>query len=233
MFSSKQRLIFIMALAACPASVFCQPTAPSADPPEPQQKHIFGIIPNFRTSATLDRYEPLTAKEKFKIAAQDSFDRGTFALAAAFAGEAQLSNSNPSFGQGVKGYAHYFAASYADWVIGNFMTEGVFPTVLHQDPRYFRRGTGSGFSRLGYSMGQIFLTHGDSGHRQFNFSEILGNSTAVGASMAYYPEGRNFGDAASKLGTQLAVDMASNVMKEFWPDISRKFAKKHPAAPTN
>jgi hypothetical protein len=53
-----------------------------------------------RVRARAQNYEPLTPKEKFKIASQDSFDRGTFVLAAAFAGEAQLTNSNPSFGQG-------------------------------------------------------------------------------------------------------------------------------------
>jgi len=175
----------------------------------------------------LQPYKPLTVAEKFKIARQDSFDRGTVALAAAFAGEAQLSNSNPSFGQGVKGYAHYFDTAYGDFVIGDYMTEGIYPAILHQDPRYFRRGKGSFVSRLGYSAGQIFLTHGDSGHTQFNFSEVLGNSTAVAVSMAYYPENRDFGDAISKLGAQLGVDMASNIIKEFAPDISRKFSRRH------
>lgn len=171
-------------------------------------------------------YKPITPREKFRIAAQDSFDRGTVALAAAFAGESQLSRSNPSFGQGVEGYAHYFGTAYADFVVGNYMTEGIFPTILHQDPRYFRKGTGKGLARLGYAAGQIFWTTNDSGHGQFNFSEVGGNSTAVAISMAYYPENRDVGDAVSKLGSQLAVDMAANVMKEFWPDIERKFSHK-------
>jgi hypothetical protein len=190
-------------------------------------KRIFWIIPNFRTSPTLDHYKPLTAEEKFKIATQDALDRGTFALAAAFAGESQLSNSNRSFGQGVKGYAHYFVTAYADYAIGDYMTEGIFPTLLHQDPRYFRKGKGSGMARLGYACGQIFVTHSDSGRMVPNYSEVVGNSAAVAISMAYYPENRDAADAASKLGTQLAVDMVSNVLKEFWPDLSRKFSKKH------
>jgi hypothetical protein len=76
-------------------------------------------------------------------------------------------------------------------------------------------------------MGQIFLTHGDSGKTQFNFSEVVGNSTAVAISMSYYPDNRSASDAATKLGTQLAVDMVSNILKEFWPDLSRKLSKKH------
>jgi hypothetical protein len=198
----------------------------AAAPAEPESKRIFWIIPNFRTSPTLAEYKPLTPSEKFHIAKLDTFDRGTVALAAAFAGEAQLSNSNPSFGQGVKGYAHYFGTAYADFAIGNYMTEGVFPTILHQDPRYFRKGQGSGIARLGYACGQIFWTHNDSGRGQFNYSEVGGNSTAVAISMAYYPENRDVGDAVTKLGGQLAVDMASNVLKEFWPDLARKFSHR-------
>jgi len=192
-----------------------------------ENKRILGIIPNNRTWPSLKDYKPLSPREKFEIARQDSFDRGTVILAAVFAANAQLSNANPSFGQGMKGYSRYFGASYGDFIIGNYMSEAIYPTLLHQDPRYFRRGIGSVCSRLGYSIGQIFWTHTDSDHTQFNYSEILGNSTAVALSNAYYPESRNVTDAATKLGMQIGVDMASNVLKEFWPDVSRRFSTKH------
>jgi len=197
--------------------------------PEPRDKRLFGIIPNYRTSVLPNPYKPISAKEKFKIGRDDVFDRGTVVLAAAFAGGSQLSNSDRSFGQGVEGYGHYFITAYADLAIGNMMTESVFPTILHQDPRYFRRGTGSGKSRLGYALKQIFWTHTDSGGTQFNYSEIVGNSAAVAISTAYYPEGRDASTAVSKLGTQVAVDMLGNVLKEFWPDIRRKYS--HRSAP--
>jgi hypothetical protein len=196
-------------------------------PPEPKDKRIFFIIPNYRTFPSLTNYQPLTTKEKYKIATQDAFDPGTIVLGAAFAGEGQLSNSNRAFGQGVKGYAQYWASSYADFVVGDYMTEAVLPSLLHQDPRYFRRATGSVLSRLRFSMGQIFWTHNDSGSSGFNFSEVAGNATAVAISQAYYQGGRDAGSAVQKLCTQLGVDMASNVLKEFWPDVSRRFSRKH------
>ena len=190
----------------------------------PEAKRIFWIIPNFRTSPLLTPYQPIGAREKFHIATLDSFDRGTIALGALFGAEAQLTKANPSFGQGVPGYARYFATSYAGYVIGDYMTEAIFPVILHQDPRYFRRGSGGVWSRLGYAAGQIFWTHGDSGHGQFNFSEIAGNSAAVAISMSYYPDNRTALDAVSGLGSQLGVDMASNILKEFWPDLERRFS---------
>ena len=205
-----------------------QQAASSTDEPaELAPKRIFGVIPNFRTSPTMKDYTPLRPKEKFKIASQDSFDRGTLVLGALFAGEAQLAKSTPSFGQGVGGYARYFAASYTDFVVGNYMTEAIYPSILHQDPRYFRRATGSAWSRLGWAMSQIFRTYTDSGGRQFNFSEIIGNSTTVAISNAYYPDNRNVSDALTKLGIQIGVDMAANILKEFSPELNRTFSRKH------
>jgi hypothetical protein len=214
--------------ALLPAAVCQQP--PPGDPQvAPAHKRILWIIPNYRTYPSLQEYKPLRPKQKFRIAEQDSFDRGTVALAALFAGEGQITNGTPEFGQGVAGYARYFATSYADLVIGDFMTEAIYPTLLHQDPRYFRRGTGSGVSRLGYAVGQIFWTHRDSGGYRVNFSELGGNATAVALSNAYYPGSHSAATAVSKFGLQVGVDMMSNILKEFWPDLDRKFSRKHHA----
>jgi len=212
-----------MAIAALPAP--CQQT-PSEPDQNPESKHVFWIIPNYRTSPILATYEPLTVKEKFKVAGEDSWDRGTFALAAVLGAQDQLLNSNRAFGQGAAGYGRYLGGAYGDFVIGNYMTEGLFPAILHQDPRYFRRGTGSGWSRLGYAMGQIIRTHNDSGATQFNYSEIVGNSVAVAISNSYYVDNRNVRDNVSQLGVQIGVDMAANILKEFWPDLDRKLRHK-------
>jgi len=194
---------------------------------EEESNRAFWIIPNYRTSPNLLNYEPLTAGQKFKIAADDSFDRGTVVLAGFVAGESQLTNDNKSFGQGGAGYGRYFGTAFGGFVIGDYMTEAVFPTILHQDPRYFRRGMGSKWDRLGYAVGQTFWTHNDSGKTQFNYSEIVGNSVAAGISMSYYSDNRTARDAASMLGLQVGLDAAANVLKEFWPDLQRKFGRKH------
>jgi len=140
-----------------------------------------------------------------------------------------LTNATPAFGQGARGYVRYLGTSYADFVIGDMMTEAIYPFMLHQDPRYFRRSTGSAWSRLASAAGQIFWTHTDSDHTRVNVSEIIGNSTAVAISTAYYPDNRTATNAVSKLGVQLGVDMAANILKGFWPDINRKLSRKQPA----
>jgi hypothetical protein len=204
----------------------CQ-SNPTDEPPEGESKHLFWLMPNYRTSPSLTDYKPLTVGEKFHVAAQDSWDRGTLALAAIFGAENQLTNSNRAFGQGAAGFGRYFGASYGNFVVGNYMTEAVFPSLLHQDPRYFRRGTGGAWSRVRYAIGQTFWTHNDSGRSQFNYSEWLGNSAAVAISNAYYADNRTARDNASQLGVQIGVDTAANILKEFYPDILRKFGRKH------
>jgi hypothetical protein len=201
-------------------------SAQNTNQPPHENTRILGIIPNYRTFPSLQNYQPLTIREKLKLASEDAFDRGTVVLAALVGGEAQLTNANRSFGQGGLGFGRYFGAAYGDFVIGDYMTEGIFPSLLGQDPRYFRRGTGSGWSRLAYSMGQIFWTHTDSGGTQFNYSEVMGNSTAVAISEAYYADNRTASDAVSKLGMQLGFDVASNILKEFWPELQRKLKRK-------
>jgi hypothetical protein len=206
---------------------------------EPQQaegddgghKRILGIIPNYRTSPPLTNYVPLTTRDKFKMASQDAVDPGTFALAGLFAVEAQLTDETPSFGHGAPAFARYFGAATADFVIGDFMTEAVYPSLLRQDPRYFRKGSGSAWGRLGYAVRQIVWTHADSGHMQFNMSEVAGNATAVAIGNAYYPDNRTLSNNVSKLGIQLAVDTVSNILKEFSPDLDRLFSRSHAVKP--
>src|SRR5581483_11507737 len=149
------------------------PSAPSA--PEQLPKHIFGIIPNYRSHASFQQSTPLTVREKFEIAARDSYDPGTLLLTGMFAGIGLANNSTPSYGHGMAGYGCYYGSTYGDLMIGNMMTGAVYPSLLHQDPRYFRKGTGRAWSRFGYAVSQVFITHGDNRQTQFNVSELAGN----------------------------------------------------------
>ena len=200
-----------------------QPSAPAID------KRIFGVLPNYRTADGSAPFMPITTRHKFYIAAKDSFDYPVYLTAAAFAGFYQLENQNPSFGQGVEGYAKRFASSYGDQAIGNLMTEAIFPSLLHEDPRYFRLGSsgGSTWQRTRYAITRVFVVRTDKGGWTFNFSEWLGNGTTVALSNLYYPaDTRNVSDNVQKLGIQVATDAFSQVLKEFWPDIKRKISKK-------
>ena len=199
----------------------------TAQPVEhPGSNRVFGVLPNYRTAEASQEGTVLSARQKLRIASQDSFDYPTVILAGAFAGLAQWTGEQPSFGQGLKGYAHRLVTNYADQATGNMLTEGVFPVLLHEDPRYFRRGTGTIVSRAGYALSRVLVTHKDSGGRRFNYSEWLGNASTVAISNAYYPDSRTAAENANKLLTMVGTDAVSQVLKEFWPDIRRKLFHK-------
>ncbi|HKF41139.1 MAG TPA: hypothetical protein VKB21_08610 [Candidatus Acidoferrum sp.] len=110
------------------------------------------------------------------------------------------------------------------------MTTSVFPTLLHQDPRYFQLGNGRIWHRTMYAVSSIFVTRTDSGERQFNYSEIVGNGVAAGIANAYHPQSqRTLGTTFSVWGTNTLLNMACNVAKEFWPDLRRKMHRQKPA----
>jgi hypothetical protein len=190
-----------------------------ADQEAPPDKRVLGVLPNYRTINETGVYTPISAKGKLIIASKDSF-----------AGLSQLENSSPSFGQGVKGFAHRLATNYADQAIGNMMTEGFMPSLLHEDPRYRRLGPsrGSVKYRTWYAASRVFVTRTDAGGTRFNYSEWVGNSIGVAISNTYYPDNRTWGDNATKLLTQCGTDAVSQVLKEFWPDIKHKFFHKNP-----
>ena len=207
-------------------SVIESPTASNAPT---EDKRVFGVIPNNRTTEGSLPFAPITAKRKMTIAFKDSFDWPVYITSGLFASLYQLDNENPSFGQGMSGYAKRYAASYGDQMIGNMMTEGIVPSLLHEDPRYFRVGSGTKKSRLVSALTQIVVTRTDSGGRTFNVAEWGGNAASVAISNAWYPDTRNVSDNVQKLLMQCATDAFSNVLKEFWPDVKRHFERKREA----
>ena len=192
-----------------------------------EDKRIFGVLPNNRTTEASIPFAPITAKRKMTIAFKDSFDYPVYLTSAAFSSLYQLEDQNHSFGQGMAGYGKRFATAYGDQMIGNMMTEGIVPSLVHQDPRYFRLGEGSKKSRAWYALTRIVIDKTDSGHNTFNLPEWGGNALAVAISNAYYPDTRTASDNAQRLLIACATDAFSNVLKEFWPDVKRHFQKKH------
>jgi hypothetical protein len=195
----------------------------------PQPKHILGILPNYNASPCLSPYVPIRPKDKFKIASEDAFDPGAIVLASVAGGAAQLFNSNRPFGQEASGYSRYFAAAYGSHVIGAYLTQGVYPTLLHQDPRYFRKSSGSAGSRLGYAVSRVFLTQTDAGRTAPNYSRLFGAASTVAISSLYYTNHRDAAGSAVGFGAQLGGAMAANILKEFWPDLLRRFSRAHSA----
>src|SRR5215467_8558922 len=191
---------------------------------------IFEVLPNYGTVENANALPPLTTGQKFRIATASVFDWGAYPFNGALAGIAQAKNDPKQWGQGWGAYGKRFGASFADNSIGTYMTVAVFPSLLHEDPRYYQMGKGPVKKRIWHGITRLFVTYTDSGNSRFNYSEIVGNATAAGISNIYRaPEDRTFGRNIGTLGELIMWDGLSNQLKEFWPDIRRKvFHKQNP-----
>lgn len=192
-----------------------------------QQEHqrIAGVVPNFNVSYNEDA-APLTRVQKLDLAWHTAIDPVAFGIAAFDGGLSQAENDFPGYGQGAKGYAKRFGASYADNFDGTILGNAVFPILLKQDPRYFRRGKGSFRSRLFYSLSTTVWCKNDNGSRGPNYSNILGNLAAGGISNLYYPASDRGAALTFERGfTVTAYGAFGGVFNEFWPDVARKIFK--------
>jgi hypothetical protein len=196
--------------------------APAASPEEiateqvkiEEQQRIFGFIPNFYVSYDQNA-APLTAKLKFQLAAKVIFDPITF-LGVGIAAGAEQAGDRPNYPQGAKGFAERYGSSYADGFTDIMIGGAILPSLLHQDPRYFYQGTGTGKSRALHALSSPFVCRGDNGKRQPNFSTIGGDLASAAIANAYYPpSNRGAGLFLGNFLINTGQRAAANLAQEF------------------
>ncbi len=180
-----------------------------------EQQRLVGIIPNFYTSYIYDA-APLTTRQKFSLAARGTFDPVSLIGVGVAAGIEQASNTYSGYGQGFAGYSKRYAAKFADGRTSDFLTHAVFPSLLHQDPRYYYQGSGTIKSRLAHALDSAFVTRTDSGLTAPNYSYVLGDMCSGALSNLYYPrKNRGVSLVFSNAALGLAGRMGTNILREF------------------
>jgi hypothetical protein len=179
------------------------------------RQRIGGIIPNFYSSYDWNA-PPMGAKQKFKLSFRSIIDPVSLLTTAGVAGVEQYRNTFPAYGGGIEGYGKRYGANLANHVTGILLSRGVYPSIFHQDPRYFYKGTGSIQSRMLYAISAAVIARGDDGRWKPNYSHVLGIFSAAGISNLYYP--------ASDRGVSLVLfnglagmgaSAMSNLLREF------------------
>jgi hypothetical protein len=177
--------------------------------------------PHYKPGAVLCTLE---LRDKFILFVQDAVDPVTFLNAGFNAGISQAENDDPSFGQGAAGYGKRFGANLADQASSEFFKDFAYPTIFSEDPRYYRLAHGATGKRLFHAVSHSVVAYRENGTQMFNFSEWLGTASAVALSNVYHPDNqRGFAPAAQRFGYDLTNDIGFDVLREFWPEIARKF----------
>ena len=196
---------------------------------EQKRQRTLGVVPAFNVSYRNDAV-PLTPGQKMRLAFRSAIDPVTFGGAFLIAGYREINDDDSGFGWGASGYFKRSGAAYLDAFNGTMLGNGILPSILHQDPRYFRLGHGSTTHRLLYAVSTSFICRGDNGKWQPNFSNVGGNIASGAISNLYYPSQNTTGwsqTISDGMVTTIEGSIGS-VFQEFWPDISRKFLHKDP-----
>jgi hypothetical protein len=166
----------------------------------------------------------LETRDKFWLFVRDSTDPVAFLGAGWNAGVSQVEDTQPTFGRGFTGYLDRFGAQMAGQTSGNFFKDFLYPTIFSEDPRYYRLGTGSTKRRVIHAASHVVIAHNENGNKMFNFSEWLGDATVRVLTNTYLPDSRRgVGPVASSMADGMLDDMGYDILREFWPEIAKKF----------
>jgi hypothetical protein len=188
------------------------------------EDRILGVMPDYQTVRDTTRpVAPLTAKEKWLLAAKQTVDPFNIATAFLTAAESQAGNQTPKYGEGWANYGKRVGAAQLDFGSQNYFSAGVLAILLHQDPRYFRKGPRAKvLPRVFYSIAQLFVCHDDSGREVFNATNLGGTVLGIATSNLYYPAASRRGTVmAGRMWTSLMGGAVGNLMSEFWPDVQQ------------
>jgi len=188
-----------------------------------EQQRVLGFIPNI--FVTYEPHpEPLTAKMKFHLAYKGLTHPTFFAFEAAWAGVQQATDTT-DYRQGARGYGERFGANLASGTSEALFANAILPSLLHQDPRYFYRGSGTKGSRAWHAILAPFVCQGDNGKSQPNYSQVGGSLISAALSNTYYPDSqRGPGLVFTNFGTSMGLHVALGLAQEF---ILGKFTSKH------
>jgi hypothetical protein len=221
MFPSATRRLFVYAFGVALASAIpaygqgrIDPTLPSAPL---TYTRTLGLFPGVDTVKNPDAIlPPLTTKQKYSIFWQRTFDRSLPIEASMLAGASQATSYNPNYGDGPGPFAERFGSYAGSIASGSFFTDAFLPSLLHQDPRYFRKGRGSIKSRFFYALKSEVVTLSDSGTPTFNTSGMLGFGMSTALSDAWYPRNSvTFDSTMQRFAIKLAFSAALNIIREF------------------
>jgi hypothetical protein len=184
---------------------------------------IMGVKRGLKSFETPWDAAPLTARQKYLFALYEAEDMKAHVGNVLQSALVQATDSEPHYGQGWGAFAQRYGASEADQATSCFFIYGLLPHLTKTDPRYFRKKTGSVWSRVSYAASRTFITRKDSGGSTFNTPQVLGQAIQSGISLAYYPpKDQGAGHAAVSLALSLLFNSGYNEATEFYPDIWHK-----------
>lgn len=215
------------------SSIMAMAEAPLVSPPPARLEMMKNLIRRQVARAidgkayqSLSEWQPLSARQKFDVFLHSTYSPRTFANAAIdeAADRAKGHHLNREYETGFRGVGQRYGINLATAETDVFFQRFLFPTLLRQDPRYFRNPDLPFFQRALYAMSRVLFTRTDGGGQTFNSSRILSIAASRAVSDLYVPgERQGMHPVATCVSFTLLRDAGLNLVHEFWPDVRRKF----------
>lgn len=196
--------------------------------PAQQPEHQNGVqkvltAPSYFFPDIAHNRAPLDSKGKLKLALINSVSPGTIFGSAFGAGIGQATNSPGGYGQGAEGYGKRFGASMATNASNNLLGTYLLASIAHHDPRYFVMGNGGFKESIKFGLRRVFITRTDDGRDAANWDGLTSPLLAEALANTYQPDAeRTVGRTFQRYGEDVAITAGLNILKEFWPTITRK-----------
>jgi hypothetical protein len=165
----------------------------------------------------------LSTEQKFQLAANNSVALGTVGAAVLSAGWNQAFDRPAGYGQGAAGYGKRFGSGMARAASNQMFGTFLLASALHQDPRFFVVDHLTLVGSVKYSLTRVFVTRGDDGTQQANWSGLMAPLASEALASTYFPPGdRGANDVFRRYGYDLLWKAVSNLGKQYWPKINKQ-----------
>lgn len=191
-----------------------EPTLPESPLPH---RRVLLLFPGFDTiqDPTIP-VAPLSTRQKFEMAYRKSVDPSQPIESLMFSGIDKAINYGPNYGTGGAAFSQLIGYKAVNLSSTFLFTDALLRTMLHQDPRYFRKGAGSGSSRIWWAFRSEFVAYSDAGREMPNYASMIGFGMSTALSNAYSPESSvTFPQTMERWGVKEGVSFGLNILREF------------------
>ena len=175
--------------------------------------------------AVVGQPEPLTLKGKTDYYLKSAFSPEALGRVGLMNSIGAIGGVSQDWGAGSSAYGRRLGTRYASHFLGSTVRYGV--GALHgEDPRFYRSGKEGVKARVGFVLGRTFVTQMDDGTTSIAAGRLVG--TFASNTLQSYMRERNddpIRNGMLNAGISIGTDVAFRMVREFWPDIKKKFRK--------
>jgi hypothetical protein len=192
-----------------------------------ERGNYWSLFPTYETVVNAhETVPPLTVRQKFEIAYRKTFSPALPIDSLAIAGFDQATNLGPAYGQEWGAFGKRVGYNAANFTTKSLFAFGIVPAAFHQDPRYFRLGSGSFRARMGWVLRSQVVAFSDRGTAMPNYGKLIGYAASTALSNAYMPrQSVSRGNDLEGYGIKFGASILVSTIHEF--DLTRLIERRH------